>query len=128
MRVLLDTHVFLWAALKDKRLSKKAHRAFEEADLLLSVVSIWEMALKFRKGNLELLEFSSVEQFCGAYLEENSIEVLDLKSAHIFKSESLPAIHNDPFDRMIVAQAMTEHLPILTGDSMIRDYGVRTIW
>ena len=128
MNCLLDTHTFLWAITGDSRLSKRAREEFESPSnkLYLSVVSLWEIAIKVALGKLPLP--SDTEAFLKKHLAMNSIEVLPVLAAHAFRILTLDAHHRDPFDRMLVAQSMVEGWPVVTGDEAIRRYGIEIIW
>lgn len=118
MRLLLDTHVAVWWLSGDRRLSGAATSAIQAAEeSVLSVVSLWEITIKQGKGGLELpLGFVDV-------LREDFGE-LPLTGAHVIAARDLPALHRDPFDRMLVGQALTEGLTIVTADRSLPAYGV----
>lgn len=128
MRVLVDTHTFLWALLNDHRLSAKAKQILRSDvnELVFSLVSLWEIAIKIKTGKLNTIG-SSV-----AYLRDEmaayGMELLPIRYEHILQLESLPHHHNDPFDRLLIAQAATESLPILTADEKFKQYDVKVIW
>jgi PIN domain nuclease of toxin-antitoxin system len=128
LRVLVDTHTFLWALLHDRRLPAKAKRILtsDTDELVFSLVSIWEIAIKIKTGKLNTIG-SSV-----AYIREEmnayGMELLPIRYEHILQLEALPRNHGDPFDRLLVAQAISESLPILSGDEKLKEYGVKLIW
>ena len=127
MRALLDTHTFLWAISGSEKLSPRAAQLFTgPSDLCLSVVSIWEILIKVRIGKIQL------PQPGGAYLvkkmAENKIETLPISLDHVMKVETLPMHHNDPFDRMLIAQSLEEKLPLVTSDRVFADYPIEVIW
>jgi PIN domain nuclease of toxin-antitoxin system len=128
MKVLVDTHTFLWALLHDHRLSAKAKQVLrsDEHELVFSLVSLWEIAIKMKKGKLNAIG-SSV-----AYIRDEmnaySMELLPLRYEHVLQLEALPAHHSDPFDRLLIAQAIHESLPILTHDEAFARYPVKVIW
>jgi PIN domain nuclease of toxin-antitoxin system len=128
MTVLLDTHAFLWMIVDDKRLSKRAREILTSADndLLLSVASLWEMVLKSTAGKLRLQ--SDPAAFLSAMLAANQIRTLPISDRHVLWTAGLPELHRDPFDRLLVAQAQIERIPIVTSDPLIRKYAVKTIW
>jgi PIN domain nuclease of toxin-antitoxin system len=128
MRVLLDTHAFLWAITGDSRLSPLAQRLFLDSRnvLLLSAASIWEIAIKVRIGKLPLPQPSA--RYLGEQLSRNAIEVLPVEASHALRLFELPDIHRDPFDRLLVAQCQVEGLPLVTGDAHLRQYAVETLW
>ena len=128
MRFLLDTHAFLWAITDDPRLSDACRRIFNQGanHLLLSVASIWEMVIKVQLGKLPLPE--PADRFLREQLSSNAIAALEVKASHALQLFALPNLHNDPFDRMIIAQSQAENLPILTADPLIARYPVETVW
>lgn len=124
MRALLDTHVVLWALAQDARLSPSARTLVEslEHDLIVSAVSAWEVAVKAALGKLE-----APTKFEAAIVDAGfAIRTIGLAECEVLRT--LPALHRDPFDRMLVAQAMTDGLPIVTKDAAIAAYPVQTIW
>ena len=128
MRILLDTHSFLWWITDDPRLSPRAREIMSDGEnrLFLSAASGWEIAIKSRLGRLVIPE--PVAAFVPAQLAGNAIEGLPISMGHALHVSSLPDHHRDPFDRILVAQSELEHLPILTGDPLIAQYGVETVW
>lgn len=128
MRALLDTHTFLWWTADDPRLSRKARRIMADGrnELYLSAASGWEMAIKARLGRLQLGE--DLERFVHEQMALNGIEGLPVYMNHTLHVYALPDHHGDPFDRLLVAQAQLEGLPILTGDPQIARYEVETVW
>jgi PIN domain nuclease of toxin-antitoxin system len=128
MRVLFDTHSFLWWITDDPRLSLRAREIMSDGEnrLFFSAASAWEIAIKARLGRLAIAE--PVATFVPAQLAENAIEGLPIAFRHALHVYSLPDHHRDPFDRMPVAQSQIENLPILTGDPLIAQYSVETIW
>lgn len=128
MRALLDTHVFLWWATDDPKLSPRAHEFIlnPDNDLSFSVVSGWEIMLKARAGRLPIP--GDVAKFVATRIGRYELEVLDLQLAHLTRLYSLPSHHRDPFDLLLVAQAQVESLPIVTADAQIAKYDVEVIW
>ncbi len=128
MRLLLDTHVFLWWIAGDHRLSEKAVQVISEADnrLFLSAASGWEIAMKAKLG--KLLIDGDVTSFIIEQMRLNSIEQLPVMLSHALHVSTLEALHRDPFDRLLVAQAQLERMPILTADRYIAAYPVETVW
>ena len=128
MRVLLDTHTFLWWITDDSRLSKKAREIINDGhnELYLSAASGWELAIKARLGRLRLPD--DLERFVLEQLTLNGIESLPVQMGHTLHVRVLPDHHRDPFDRLLVAQAHLESLPILTRDPYIARYQVKTVW
>ncbi len=128
MNALLDTHVFMWWITDDPRMSQRARQVFgnPDVDLLLSAASAWEIAIKAGAGKLELE--GDLERFVPEQLDENGIEVLPVELAHALRAGTLPGHHRDPFDRLLVAQAQLERIPIVTGDPLMKLYDVEVIW
>ena len=128
MRVLVDTHTFLWALLKDHRLSATAKQVLtsREHELYFSLVSLWEIAIKMKIGKLNTVG-SSVTYLRDEMVEYN-MELLPIRYEHILQLERLPLHHAEPFDRLLIAQAVAESLPILTHDEKFPLYPVKLIW
>jgi len=128
MRVLLDTHVFLWWVDDAAALSRRARRAIGDADsdCLLSVASCWEMAMKLGLRKMRLEE--PIERFIPEQMAINRFRLLEIEFRHVARVATLPLHHRDPFDRLLVAQTIEEKLPIVTADRMFARYGVRRIW
>jgi len=127
VRVLVDTQCWLWMHLAPERFSRKTRRLLQrrETDLLLSTASIWEIAIKHRLGKLRLPE--PVERWVPSRIQAGQTSVLAIEAPHALRVASLPPVHRDPFDRMIVAQALVEGVPVLTSDIALADYGVDVI-
>lgn len=127
MKILLDTHALLWFAADDARLSRKAATTLEHdaSELYISVASVWEMAIKASVGRLELPD--SVDNYVAAKLDEG-YRLLPIERADASGVERLPWHHRDPFDRVLVSQALSRELPIVTRDRVFKKYRVRTIW
>jgi PIN domain nuclease of toxin-antitoxin system len=127
MKALLDTHTFLWAISGDERLSRRAAEVFAgPSDLWLSVASIWEVLIKVQIGKMSLPVPTG--PYIVKKLAENRIETLAISRDHVLKIETLAMHHNDPFDRMLIAQSLEEHLPVVTGDRVFARYRVELIW
>ncbi len=128
MKLLLDTHVFLWTIAADRRLSGTASRLILDQgnELFLSTASVWEVFLKAQIGKLPLPK--PVGAFVKTQLAENFIRSLPLTLEHVLKLERLPMHHRDPFDRILIAQAIAESVPIVTADRQFARYDVETIW
>lgn len=128
MRILLDTHALLWLVTEDTRLSETAKSLFLDGknDLFLSAVTGFEITVKFSLGKLKLAE--SPRQFIENRLKKNHIIALPITLPHTYRLANLPFHHRDPFDRLLVAQALEETIPILTADSWLSTYGVECIW
>lgn len=128
MRVLLDTHTFLWWITDDKQLSLTARGIIGDSqnELFLSVASGWEIAIKAQLGKLKMP--SNLEQFIVEQLLHNAIGSLPIQLSHALHVYTLPRLHRDPFDRLLVAQSQLENMPILTVDRQIEQYTVQVIW
>ena len=127
MKAILDTHAFLWAIAQDEKLSRRAQKIFTGPnDLWLSVASIWEIMIKVQVGKLPLP--LPTGPYVVKKLAENRIEVLSITLDHVLRTESLPLHHRDPFDRMMIAQALVEDIPIISADAVFDSYGIKRIW
>jgi PIN domain nuclease of toxin-antitoxin system len=130
MKLLLDTHAFLWFADQQQsaKLPAATHQLLEDGNhtLLLSLASVWEMAIKASTGKLDLAE--PVGQLVRFQLRANDIELLSITIQQLDLIETLPPHHKDPFDRLLIAQAQTEQLSIVSVDSVLDDYDVKRIW
>lgn len=127
MKVLLDTHAFLWFLAGDQRLSRKAREAMsdEDAELFVSAASVWEMAIKVSLGRLRLP--LPVADFVADKIRAG-FKVMPIDWVHAAAVQMLPFHHNDPFDRLLIAQAQVEKLPLVSGDRAFLKYGIRLIW
>ena len=128
MKVLLDTHTFLWWIANDPQLSPRARQIMEDTNTapFLSAVSGWEIAIKSRLGKLKLP--ADLQGFVAEQLRVNAIQVLPFHMTHALHVSKLPDHHRDPFDRMLVAQSQLEQLPILICDPQIARYAVIVMW
>jgi len=128
MKVLLDTRAFLWWITDDPRLSPRAREIIADGAnvLFLSAPSGWEIAIKAKLGRLRLPD--EPERFILKQLESNAIEVLPVQMSNALHVYALPDHHRDPFDRLLIAQAQLEKLPILTADPQISRYEIETVW
>jgi PIN domain nuclease of toxin-antitoxin system len=124
--VLLDTHAFLWWCQDSPELSKKARKVMTAEDCFVSLASFWEIAIKI---SLDKLRIPGV---CDRYLADqmslNGFEQLDISYRQIMRCASMKRHHGDPFDRLLVAQAREESLPIVSRDSAFDLYGIKRIW
>ena len=124
---IIDTHTLLWYWAGDGQLSLKAKKLIEqkENEILLSIASLWEIAVKISIGKLFLpIQFSSLK----SKLANDSIELLPIYFEDIEILTSLPFHHKDPFDRMIIAQAQNHQLPIISKDEIFKSYTLAIIW
>ena len=128
MRVLLDTHTLLWWFSDDEALPRKARKMMADTKntLLVSAASAWEIATKVRLGKLAGAEELAADFL--AHLERGGFSSLSITSQHAIRAGLLPGPHKDPFDRMLIAQAQAEDIPILSNEVAFDAYGVRRIW
>jgi len=128
MKLHLDTHSFLWMSTDESKLSETAREMIADLDheLLLSPASYWEIAIKVRLGKYTMNE--SIDAFVGREVERNALQILPIEPRHAAEVARLPFHHRDPFDRMLVAQAIVEQIPIISADSQLTAYGVERLW
>lgn len=128
MKLLLDTHVFLWLRKTPEKIPPSVLDSYEDirSDVFLSMASIWEMQIKNQLGKLELdLPLNElIEQQC----LENGLQILAIETSHIYALKNLPLHHNDPFDRLILVQAQLENLKLASADTVFNRYEVDLIW
>ncbi|MBD2560752.1 MULTISPECIES: type II toxin-antitoxin system VapC family toxin [Nostoc] len=126
MRQLLDTHIFIWFVMGDPRISVSMRSQIENNENLLSIASVWEMAIKHSIGKLNFdLAF---DEFIEQQIIRNGIELLPITINHISVVATLPLHHRDPFDRILIAQALAENIPILSADKIFDLYPIRRLW
>ncbi|CAN5577731.1 type II toxin-antitoxin system VapC family toxin [soil metagenome] len=128
MRVLLDTHIFLWIFTEPQRFSKKARAFVEDVvnnEFYLSDVSAWETSIKYGLGKLRLPE--SPETFFASRVRRADYRRLRIDLDHVTKVHSLPQIHRDPFDRLLISQAAIESMTILSEDPVFKDYAIKSL-
>ncbi len=123
MRLLLDSHTLYWVITHPQKLAADARASIEDGanEVFASAASIWELRIKSAKGKLKLSK-----KFSQAVID-TGIQALPIRFEHADQIESLPSIHGDPFDRILVAQAMVENLILVTRDVYIRDYPIATM-
>ncbi|MBN2106738.1 MAG: type II toxin-antitoxin system VapC family toxin [Deltaproteobacteria bacterium] len=128
MRALLDTNCFLWGITDSEKLSLAARSFMADLDnsLCLSAASLWEIAVKVSIGKLELLR--PFDQLIPEQLAVNAIDILPIEPPHLSRLITLPFYHRDPFDRLIIAQAQTEDIALLSSDTAFQKYDVKLIW
>ena len=126
--LLLDTNVLIWTFSDDDRISTLASRAMSRSTsaLYVSVVSVWEIVIKHRTGKLQFE--GALEEVLDQILYRSLWTILPLSAEHLAPVVTLPMLHKDPFDRMLIAQARYEGMSIVTSDETIPKYDVRTIW
>lgn len=128
MKLLLDTHSFLWFVTDDPKLSATARDAIEDPtnQIIVSIGSLWEIAIK---TGIRKLEFDEpFERFIPRQLDQNAFRVLGVELRHLLTLSALPHHHRDPFDRMIIAQALTEEVLVVGADREFDKYEVRRLW
>jgi len=128
MKLLLDTHAFLWFITDDPALSSEAKSLIEnpDNDVFLSVASLWEMAIKVSIGKLTIKQPFDV--FMTEQIRLNSISLLNISIDHVNLITSLPFHHRDPFDRLLIAQAMAEQLSLVSADVIFDSYDIKRLW
>lgn len=128
MRLLLDTHTFLWWVTNDARLSTRARNSISKGDneVYFSAASGWEIIIKAQLGKLQLP--MNPRQFVVEQLAENAFRSLPILLEHTLQLHALPLHHRDPFDRILIAQCQSEHIPILTADPQFAKYEVEVTW
>lgn len=118
MRLLLDTHLLLWALAAPAKLSPATRKQLDSAEVFVSAASIWEISIKSALGKLDADPADIL-----AAIEPAGFALLPITGAHAAKVATLPAVHRDPFDRMLVAQALSEPMILFTNDEVLRPYG-----
>ena len=128
MRALLDTHAFVWWIADSKRLSETARDALADDtnEILLSAASAWEIATKYRLGKLPGGEALAVD--VAGTIRRQGFEELAISIADAERAGRLPGPHRDPFDRMLIAQALARDLPVVSTDAVFDGYGVNRLW
>jgi PIN domain nuclease of toxin-antitoxin system len=128
MRFIADTHAFIWFVTDSPQRSVRAKELFEstESERLLSMASLWEIAIKANPGKLAFAR--PLGQFIPEQLALNYVRLLDILLPHVLQVGALSLYHRDPFDRMIIAQSLVENLPVLSSDNAFDAYGVNRIW
>jgi PIN domain nuclease of toxin-antitoxin system len=128
MKLLLDTHSFIWWASGPEKLSERALLACQDRsnDLILSVASVWEMQIKLHLGKLKLE--SSLVDLIESQQRANDLQVLSVELHHVLALSDLPPHHKDPFDRLLIAQAVAEDAFLVSADEAFSRYSVRLLW
>ena len=128
MRLLLDTHAFIWWSSEPEKLSKKVLAAFEDSEneLTLSVASIWEMQIKVQLGKLDITD--PLKDLIAIHQKGKDLQILPIFLNHVLALENLPVHHRDPFDRILIAQANAEKQVIVTKDQIFKEYPVQLLW
>ena len=126
-KFLLDTHTFIWLAEQPEKLSTTSISVLNSNnELLLSHASVWEMAVKIKIGKLKLK--MSLEEFITKAAEKHKLEFLPILLTHIYFTQTLPFHHRDPFDRLLIAQSLTENISIVSFDEVFDSYNAKRIW
>lgn len=127
MELLLDTHIFIWLVEGNPNLGKTARQAIEDENntLHLSIVSLWEITIKTSLGKLELA--IPLEQIVINFILPSGIEILPIYLPHLFILQTLPFHHRDPFDRLLISQAKSERLILVSEDAMFEQYEVQIL-
>lgn len=128
MKLLLDTHTFLWFIAGDAKLSQNAKNLINDLanDKFVSVVSIWEIAIKFGLGRLTLTD--KFEALFPNQLIINGFEQLAIENDHFYEFIKLPQHHSNPFDRLLIAQATAEKMSVISVDAAFDDYSINRLW
>jgi PIN domain nuclease of toxin-antitoxin system len=128
MRLLLDTHVFVWWDISPKKIPSHVRAALADANnsLVLSVASVWEMQIKIQLGKLHLTR--PLPDVVLAQQQSNSVKLMPITIDHVWALDPLPWHHKDPFDRLLVAQANAENAVLVSEDSAFSKYGVNILW
>ena len=127
MKLLLDTHIFIWWADQPEKLSTAALSALEDEanELLLSVASVWEMQIKIQLGKLKLS--LPLKELIKSQQETNELTVLPVELTHVLALDALPLHHKDPFDRLLIAQSTEEDLTLVSADSQFSAYPAKLL-
>lgn len=128
MRLLLDTHAFLWFINGDESLSRRTRLLIQEAgnDILISIATLWEIAIKNSLNKLELSQ--PFEVLIPRELSNNEFTQLPITVDHLIQLGNLPLHHRDPFDRLLIAQSLYEQVPLISKDNEFDKYGLERIW
>lgn len=130
MRLLLDTHTFIWYLTDNSRLSNQVLELIndENNQILLSMASIWEIAIKQSIGKLTFNQPQPFEIFITQQLNFNDLTLLNITVSHIAVISTLPLHHRDPFDRILIAQTIVENIPVLSADTIFDAYPIQRLW
>jgi PIN domain nuclease of toxin-antitoxin system len=128
VNALIDTHALLWIAGDEDKVSVRARNVFlnPRNDLYFSTANLWEMAIKISIKKLNL--GSTLNDFIDDHIIGNGIRLLPIKPSHVVRIATMPFIHRDPFDRLMIAQALAENMRILSSDRQLDGYSVQRIW
>lgn len=126
MRVLIDTHVLLWGLQDESKLSRRVRTLLPAAEVWISVASLWEIIAKTQVGKLALP--TPLGDYLTEKLTANGVSVLPLTFDHVRRLEELPLHHRDPFDRILIAQSLSESMPLVSADPQFEKYRIELIW
>lgn len=128
MKLLLDTHTFIWWDSEPQRLSQQVLNMCQDPEnvLLVSVASLWEMQIKLQLGKLKLN--TPLAELVSGQQEINKIDIIDVKLEHVLALGKLPSHHKDPFDRLLIAQADIEEAILVSKDQIFTEYAVKVVW
>ena len=128
MRILLDTHTWLWWMIEPHRLSPAASTLIGamENQVLVSIVSAWEVSIKWGLGRLDLPEHPKT--FVPSRLHRDHFMLLPIHLSHVLQVADLPDHHKDPFDRLLIAQSIVEDVPLLSRDELVSQYDIKVLW
>lgn len=128
MNLLLDTHTFIWASVTPEKLSDTVRNLLQDNanTIILSLASIWEMQIKVQRGKLTINR--PLPELIASQQQTNNLQLLPIEVPHIFALQNLPDYHRDPFDRIIISQAMVEGLPVLSKDATFDAYPIVRVW
>lgn len=128
MRLLLDTHTLIWFDSEPSQLSAvcRSMLADRSNSLILSIASIWEMQVKCQAGRLNLRV--PLSRLIDEQSQNNGLEILPIQPQHVYALQKLPDVHRDPFDRIMIAQAIVENLLFVSKDSLVSQYPVQQVW
>jgi len=126
MRILIDTHILIWHLEDDRQLSSYHGTLIEDPSnsVFISIASFWEIAIKSSRGRLSLAK--SIEDIFSE-IDRSTSSILSIEPEHTLQVSKLPFHHKDPFDRMIIAQALSENIPVISSDKYFSDYGVKLL-
>ena len=124
MKVLLDTHALLWWVTDDPRLSDAARDAIHTAEVAVSVVSLWEIEIKRGLGHIDVDTRALIREVS----QTEGFRMLEIRPTHVLALGELPLLHKDPFDRMLIAQAIRDRLTLVSRDEAIHRYQVEVAW
>ncbi|MCM0594220.1 MAG: type II toxin-antitoxin system VapC family toxin [Gloeotrichia echinulata IR180] len=128
MKLLLDSHVLIWWASSSERLSQRVYSLINDTNntLVFSIASVWEMQIKLQLGKLNLN--SSLPVLIDNQQRVNNLQLLPIELVHIWGLTNLPNYHRDPFDRLLIAQAIVEQIPLVSIDSVFDNYPIQRLW